>query len=169
MASVDNTAAGPSTPAHRSCPVCGSTEVPGTRNGVIPCRACKEFFRRQSLSSQPTAPCPRSGNCSQLRSGRTYCAPCRTRRCFEIGMSADTGPSSQDSTEDDEPLCHTCNRVNTRKRTLTCSQCDRIHLHWHHTNPGRPAPCMALRLLPPHSPSARRSSGNSHGERASTR
>lgn len=49
------------------------------------------------------------------------------RRCLDAGMSADARPSSQATTEEDVALCHVCNRVNHLKRTVTCSQCDRIH------------------------------------------
>ena len=48
------------------------------------------------------------------------------RRCLKAGMSADPGPSSQ-APNADEPLCHTCNRINPRKQTISCSQCDHIY------------------------------------------
>ena len=119
MASSDSTSAQP------NCTVCGVTGASISRSGGTSCRACKEFFRRHS--SRPPEVCPRAGNCSQVRGSRTSCAPCRMRRCLDAGMSIEAGSSSQASTEEDESLCHTCNRVNRFKRTLACSQCDRTH------------------------------------------
>ncbi|XP_045104430.1 nuclear hormone receptor family member nhr-18-like [Portunus trituberculatus] len=127
MASGHSPSVAPPTSAHRQCLVCLDPISTYTRDGVTACRACRAFFRRQSLRPSQGVACPRRGDCQQVRRGPAACAPCRLRRCLDAGLSADPMSSSQETSEEDRSLCHSCNQVNRLKGILTCSQCGRVH------------------------------------------
>ncbi|KAK3753907.1 hypothetical protein RRG08_006291 [Elysia crispata] len=68
------------------CKVCQGPST-GVHYGVLSCDACKGFFGRQLKSKGRHVVCPYNKNCGIKRSKKHVCAPCRYRKCLDVGMS----------------------------------------------------------------------------------
>ncbi|CCD64485.3 Nuclear Hormone Receptor family [Caenorhabditis elegans] len=80
------------------CKVCTAEGCHGTHFGTICCRACAAFFRRTAFSKLRNSKC-RSASCDKEKS---FCKPCRLRKCLEVGMETSNFQYHRDSLHDSE-------------------------------------------------------------------
>lgn len=66
------------------CRVCNDVAL-GYNFDAITCESCKAFFRRNALKKK-VFNCTFEGKCRLDPHTRKFCASCRLKRCFEIGM-----------------------------------------------------------------------------------
>ncbi|CAF1057033.1 unnamed protein product [Adineta steineri] len=82
-----------STTVASKCKVCGA---PATYSyyGVISCRPCKIFFKRNAKREQESLKCDLNGHCQISLLNRHICSYCRLKKCFSSGMQVDMFRSS---------------------------------------------------------------------------
>lgn len=113
---------------NRVCAVCSSNKsVKDTQRGTPVCQACATFYKRNA-SSQQQQRCQHDGSCYITPQNRS-CAPCRLTRCRSLGIQlAETTPSPAREMEMTH-VCHHCGSSNSRKRNISCTDCNRsFHL-----------------------------------------
>ncbi|CAI9718245.1 vitamin D3 receptor-like isoform X1 [Octopus vulgaris] len=67
-----------------TCRVCGDVAL-GYNFDAITCESCKAFFRRNALKKKVFI-CTFENKCHLDQHTRKFCASCRLKRCFEVGM-----------------------------------------------------------------------------------
>ncbi|GAB1607395.1 vitamin D3 receptor-like isoform X1 [Argonauta hians] len=66
------------------CRVCGDVAL-GYNFDAITCESCKAFFRRNALKKKVFI-CTFENKCHLDQHTRKFCASCRLKRCFDVGM-----------------------------------------------------------------------------------
>ncbi|CAG2100002.1 unnamed protein product [Medioppia subpectinata] len=69
------------------CAICGDTAV-GKHFGVMACKSCKPFFRRNALKDN-VFKCKLNGKCVINRETRKLCRKCRLDKCLAVGMKTE--------------------------------------------------------------------------------
>lgn len=70
------------------CGVC--SDLAQSHNfGALTCETCKAFFRRNAFKQKELQMCVFNSSCTITKSTRRFCAPCRLKKCFAIGMDPD--------------------------------------------------------------------------------
>ncbi|KAF8563509.1 hypothetical protein P879_05095 [Paragonimus westermani] len=69
---------------NKKCSVCGDSAV-GFNFGAVACESCKAFFRRTARKAH-IATCLFNEHCTIGVTTRRFCAHCRLKKCFSVGM-----------------------------------------------------------------------------------
>ncbi|CAF1270882.1 unnamed protein product [Adineta steineri] len=67
------------------CSICGDI-ARGVNFSAASCMSCKMFFRRHAESGLLGQQCHFGGKCKITQTTRKFCAPCRLKLCFKVGM-----------------------------------------------------------------------------------
>ncbi|KAK7486209.1 hypothetical protein BaRGS_00022532 [Batillaria attramentaria] len=70
------------------CAVCGDHAM-SHNFGALTCETCKAFFRRNANRQKDIPSCVFQDKCEINKATRRFCAACRLKKCFAVGMNAD--------------------------------------------------------------------------------
>ncbi|KAL8620638.1 hypothetical protein ACOMHN_029528 [Nucella lapillus] len=69
----------------KTCTVCG--DLAQSHNfGALTCETCKAFFRRNAFKRKELQICVFNTGCTITKATRRFCAPCRLKKCYSVGM-----------------------------------------------------------------------------------
>ncbi|XP_054169202.1 oxysterols receptor LXR-alpha-like [Oppia nitens] len=69
------------------CLICNKS-ADSNNFGVISCRSCKAFFRRNAYKIDRYV-CKKANNCDITKNANIFCKRCRLQKCFNVGMNTD--------------------------------------------------------------------------------
>ncbi|CAF1064030.1 unnamed protein product [Rotaria sp. Silwood1] len=76
------------------CKICGGSAI-YSHYGVISCRPCRMFFKRNAQQGKKVLKCDFHGNCKINVNNRHICSYCRLLKCFTNGMKTEMIRSCQ--------------------------------------------------------------------------